>query len=169
MVPTPLTSCKAIHRPSTTKAGMATICRPSSTFTPRLREHEDIGAEHPGDRARGADIGHARFGSDGILRERRRDAGQQVEDQKFEVAEAVFDIVAEDPQKQHIAEQVQPAAMHEHRGEYGHQIGAWVVRKSGGNEGPIGDELVSAAKFSQEDQHVEADKRERDDRGGTPL
>ena len=29
----PLTSWNTIHRPSTTKAGMATICRPSSTFT----------------------------------------------------------------------------------------------------------------------------------------
>jgi hypothetical protein len=34
MLPTPLKSCKAIQSPITMTAGMATICGPTSTFTP---------------------------------------------------------------------------------------------------------------------------------------
>jgi len=39
---------------------------------------------------------------------------EQVEDQVRELAELVLDVVAEDDQEQHVAEQVQPALVNEH-------------------------------------------------------
>ena len=80
------------------------------------------------------------------------------------MAEAVFDIVAEDPQEQHVAEQMQPAAMHEHGREDGHRVGAGLARKTApGTNAHFGDELIAAGQLGQKDQHVEADQRERDD------
>ena len=38
------------------------------------------------------------------------------------VAEPVFDVVAEDPQVEHVAEKVQPAAVQEHRREDGGHV-----------------------------------------------
>jgi hypothetical protein len=83
--------------------------------------------------------------------------------------EAVFNIVAEDPQEQHVAEQMQPAAMHEHGGEDGRYIGVRMLGESGGNERPLGDELISAGELDEKEQHIEADQGERDHRDGPPL
>ena len=80
--------------PRTTSAGMATTCVPSRTFT-RDRGNIRISAPStPPNRAGSPDIGHARFWRDGILRERRGDAGQQVKNEKFQVPELVLDITA---------------------------------------------------------------------------
>ena len=49
------------------------------------------------------------------LRQRRREAAEQVEQQERAAAHGVLDVVAEDEQEQHVADQVQPAAVHEHR------------------------------------------------------
>ncbi len=35
------------------------------------------------------------------------DAAQQIENQEFDVAEGVFDVVAEHPQEQHVADQME--------------------------------------------------------------
>jgi hypothetical protein len=81
---------------------------------------------------------------DEILRKGRRHPGEQIEDDKFGVAELVFDIVPKDPQKQHIAAEVQPATMHEHRRENGDGIGLRMGGKSGRNESPMVDEPIAA-------------------------
>ena len=54
---------------------------------------------------------------DDDLREGRRHAGDEVEDEEAPVPESVFDVVAEDPQVEHVAGDVEQAAVHEHRGE----------------------------------------------------
>jgi hypothetical protein len=38
------------------------------------------------------------------------------------MAEPIFDIVSKDPEKQHVAEEVKPTAMHEHGCEDGHGV-----------------------------------------------
>jgi hypothetical protein len=39
---------------------------------------------------------------------------------------SIFDVIAEDPEVEHIAAQVHPAAMHEHGSENGYKIGGRV-------------------------------------------
>jgi hypothetical protein len=103
------------------------------------------------------------------LREGRGDAGEQVEDEEFEVSEAVLDIVAKDPQEQHIAEQMQPTAMHEHGREDRDRVCLGTAGKARRYESPVLDELVAAGKLDEEDQDIEADKDEGDVRHAPPL
>ena len=65
-------------------------------------------------------IGTTRIGLHDRLRERRGDAAQQVEHEEAAVAHPVLDVVAEDPEVQHVAADVQQAAVQEHRGEHRH-------------------------------------------------
>src|SRR3954467_14339305 len=65
-------------------------------------EHE-IHAEDGGDRPRSSDEGRRRGRIDPDLGQRRRDAAEQVERQERHPAEAVLDVVAEDPEEQHVA------------------------------------------------------------------
>ena len=81
----------------------------------RVRVERDVGAEHAGDRARRADRRAAReagLGPD--VRVGRRPAAEQVEDQVAHVPEAVLDVVAEDPEVEHVPDDVGPAAVQEH-------------------------------------------------------
>src|SRR5215217_3915579 len=84
---------------------------------PGAREEQDVAAENAGDRARGADVGHLRVGPDEDLQPRRGEAAEQVEGDELDAPHGVLDVVAEDPQEQHIAPEVQQAAVHEHRRE----------------------------------------------------
>ena len=77
------------------------------------------------------------------LGERRGDPAEQIKSEELHVAEAVLDIVAEDPQKQHVAEEMQPAAMHEHGGENGDDVPGRVRREFGRDERPMLDGLVA--------------------------
>jgi hypothetical protein len=45
------------------------------------------------------------------------DPGQQVEEQKGQVTQPIFDVVAEDPQVKQVADDVEPTAVEEHRGQ----------------------------------------------------
>jgi hypothetical protein len=78
-----------------------------------------VGAEYAGDGAGGSDEGLHR----GLVGERepvRGDvAAEHVEEQEGELAEAVLDVVAEDNEEQHVAEQVQPARVQEHGEQHG--------------------------------------------------
>ena len=51
--------------------------------------------------------------------DRRDDAAQQVEEHEARRAQAVFDVVAEDPEEEHVAAEVQPPAVQEHRHDDG--------------------------------------------------
>src|SRR5215467_11567317 len=113
MLPTPLTNWRTIQNPRTTSAGMATTWLPSRTFT------RDCGTS--GYKRRAPRRSHRKPrhpvrpipGRRHIARS-RGDAGQQVKNEKFQVPELILDIIAKDPQIKHVAEQMQPAAMHEH-------------------------------------------------------
>ena len=76
-------------------------------------------------------------GADVVLGERRGDAAEQIEDQELHVPEAVLDVVAEDPQVEHVAAEVQPAAVHEHGAENGRDVGSADGPKSGLARTPI--------------------------------
>ena len=103
-----------------------------------------------------------------VLGERRRDAAEQIEDQELHVPEAVLDVVAEDPQVQHVAAEVQPAAVHEHGGENGRDVGPRMVREAPRHEGPFVDELVAVLQLQEEDQHVDGNEDVGDVRRRAP-
>ena len=62
-------------------------------------------------------VGHRRVRADRDLQRERREPAEQVEDEELDRAHRVLDVVAEDPQEQHVAAEVQQPAVHEHRGE----------------------------------------------------
>ena len=57
------------------------------------------------------------FGRQDELERPRRDPTDQVERQIAELPERILDVVAEDPEEQHVAAQVQPARVQEHRAD----------------------------------------------------
>ena len=148
-------------------------------------EHE-IRAHHAADRARRADHRDAEFGSVQHLRERRGDAAQQIEHQEARPRHRVFDVVAEQPQEPHVADQVHPAAVHEHRREdvrvlrsrigHAHQAIAHLEADAGaqqpgelaGNEPEVADrsrerDVAARALHEHPRQRAEDDDDQRDD------
>jgi hypothetical protein len=53
------------------------------------------------------------------LQARRHEACGEVEGEEAPASEGVFDVVAEDPEEEHVAEQMLEARVHEHRAEGG--------------------------------------------------
>src|SRR5205085_11012806 len=56
------------------------------------------------------------------MRERRGNAARDIEDCVADVTEAVLDVVAEDPEVEHVAADVQETAVQEHRREHRHDV-----------------------------------------------
>ncbi len=79
---------------------------------PRIQQ--DIGAHYPTDCARRADHRHRRLRIGTYLQRRCRNAAQDVENYEAHRPHRVLDIVAEDPQEPHIADNVEPSTVHEH-------------------------------------------------------
>jgi hypothetical protein len=65
------------------------------------------------------------------LRSRSGEAGEQVEQREAQPAHAVFDVVAEDPQEECVAEQVSPATVQEHRRDRREHVDRFVVDDAG--------------------------------------
>src|SRR6058998_1815231 len=81
------------------------------------RVQHDVRPHHAADRPRRTDHRHSGAGIDDHLGRRGRYAGQQVEHHKSGVPHRVLDVVPEHPQEPHVADQVQPTTVHEHRGD----------------------------------------------------
>ena len=64
-------------------------------------------------------VGITESGSTRICAKLAITPGDEVEDEEQPVADAVLDVVAEDPQEEHVAGEVEPAAVHEHAPEQG--------------------------------------------------
>jgi hypothetical protein len=83
---------------------------------PRIRKEPDVAADHPGDcprRPQRRDVGQRIEKGVG---ERCGDACCEIEDEVREGAEPVFDSRAENPQRPHVENQVEPSAMEKHVG-----------------------------------------------------
>src|SRR5262249_17798352 len=76
-----------------------------------------VGAEDAGDGSGRADRGHLGARSKRDLRAGRDKAAEKVKAEITAAAHAVFDVVAEDPEEPHVADDVRPARVHEHRAE----------------------------------------------------
>ena len=113
----------------------------------RLRgEEEKVGAQHSGDGAAGADHGDGGAGTAHDLGYGRRDAAEQIKDDKAETTEAVFDVVPEHPEKKHVGADVEPVAVQEHGGEDGrpgkNRVLYQIDRHQGEMAGNTADELL---------------------------
>ena len=83
------------------------------------RVQQDVRAHHAADRTRGADHRDDGVGIECRLQRRGGDAAEQVEDDEAHMPHRVLDVVAEEPEEPHVADQVHPAAVQEHRGQDG--------------------------------------------------
>ena len=136
-------------------------------------EH-DISAQHGGDRAAGTQGRYLRIGRCAEeqghrgLHHRRRESAGEVKDQIAEPPKCVLDVLTEDRQEQHVAEDVIPAGVHEHGRDpadtprYAQVAGAIdiarIKRRSVNRRIPI-RQLVE-----QKDREVRDDQRDVDDR-----
>jgi len=79
-----------------------------------VREKEQIGSQDSGYRSAGPDHRGCRLGVGKHLGQSGAKPREQVEEQKSKMPQAVFDIVSENPEIQHVADQMQKAPMEEH-------------------------------------------------------
>src|SRR5215831_3133219 len=82
-------------------------------------EKKEIGAENSRHRPACSDHGNRRACTERHLCHGRDHAGDQEEDQEPAMSQRIFDVVAEDPQVEHVPTEVQEAAVQEHRGHDG--------------------------------------------------
>ena len=68
------------------------------------------------------------------------------------MAQAIFDVIAEDPEEKHVAEDVRDATVHEHRSEDGDPTLA--ANDVCGNHRPLTNEGLTTAEFQHKDQDV---------------
>ena len=76
-----------------------------------------IGAEHAGNRSARSDGWDLGGRIERGMREAGEHAAEEIEEREPPMPHGVFDIVAEDPEVEHVAEQMHEAAMQEHRRE----------------------------------------------------
>src|SRR5262245_33184699 len=86
---------------------------------PRVGIQEDIRSHHTTDRPGGTDHRNRRGGVRRDLRRHRSQAAEQVEEDEAQPAHRILYIDPEDPEEPHVADEVEPTAVHEHRGECG--------------------------------------------------
>src|SRR5581483_11757905 len=84
---------------------------------PGVGKQNEVGAEHPGDGARCADRRNGRIDIRIKMGDPRDHAGQEIKKEKPCRSHQFLDVVAEDPEGPHIADQVDPPAVKEHAGE----------------------------------------------------
>jgi len=129
------------------------------------REESEVRAEHAGDRAGCPEHGDIAPEKERKLRERSDDAGREVEGKEAEMAEAPFDIVAEDPQVPHVEEDVGETSME----ELGGDEAAKEERTEGRmrwHERPCVDEGIEVLRshFEEEHRRIHENETDGDDR-----
>src|SRR5207253_9912397 len=100
-------------------------------------------------------------------------SAEQIKQKVSEMAQAVFNVVAENPQVPHVADQVQPAAMQEHRGEKRHDDRRQRKmrlrpsehgRRHHAVELDEWFEIAAEREFVKKDNHVDEDDENRNER-----
>jgi len=107
------------------------------------------------------DGGH---GVDCRLRQGRAHATDQVEGEVLEVPHGVFDVVAEDPEIQHVPADVREARVHEHRDEEGLDADGRIAEEPRGNELQVVPH--HPVQLAEKDQYVRRDEGVVDERDG---
>lgn len=107
------------------------------------------------------------------MEEIRADAAEQIEEEIGEMAEVVFDVIAEDPEEEHVAADVKEARVEEHAGEQW-QEGGFEGNVAGKESGDVrGDGGVrelegvllsgSECELEKEDDDVREDEKNVND------
>src|SRR5579864_341963 len=135
------------------------------------RIEDDVRSHDASNRSAGPDGWFIRSQIEHDVSDRRRDPANEVKDQISKMAEIVLNVVAKDPEKPHVSDHVQPAAVQEHRGQNCRQGGAESVMtrarkrsfKVNRNDSKLEDECVQRApslrpdrKFEEEHKYVQA-------------
>ena len=143
-------------------------------------KHE-VGAEDARDGAARADGGDLRGGLHGGVGEPRHHAAEEIEDREAPVAHRVFDVVAENPEIEHVAEQVHEAPVQKHRGDDGepgrhrHHVGLapeLAEDRHGDHaeaEDQLGIELIAADGLDGPDDGAGGDQRQRHELKADPV
>ena len=141
------------------------------------QDHE-VGAEHSRDRAAGADVRDLTFGRGSVgkrdegLERRRGEAAEEIEGEEAKVSQRILDVVPEDPKEQHVADDVEPAAVHEHGGDGGERpvfsdrAPRWArVVDLAGLVGELGEPEIWVGQLVEDpDRGVDRDQHDRHDR-----
>ena len=84
-----------------------------------MGKESKVGAHHAGDGATRPNRRHLRTEVGVNVHQRGRDAARQIERQESSAPKPVLDVVAKNPERPHVASQMEPAAMKEHGAEEG--------------------------------------------------
>ena len=140
-----------------------------------MGEEQEVGAEHAGDGAGRPDGRDRRIDVRVVVREPGNEPGQQIEDEKAAASHALLDVVAEDPQGPHVADDVHEAAVQEHAGDERpvavdgkadchRPVGVAIAGGHDPEQVDEGFELLRAERqLEQKDQDVDEDQRPRDE------
>ena len=90
---------------------------------PRPRIENDVSPHYAGDGATGPERGKGGVVIKNNVCETRTNAANEIEEEVGEVAEVVFDVVAENPEEEHVSCDMHKAAVQEHTGENGEKRG----------------------------------------------
>lgn len=124
----------------------------------RAGEQEEAGAHDAGNGAAGADGGKGGHGVELQVRDAGGDAARQIENREAQRAHAVFDVVPEDPDRPHVADNVPPSAVQKHAGEEG----PVVIGGEAGHFRPCGMSVAGRHDAEQVEDLVERRLRHRE-------
>ena len=118
-------------------------------------------AHDGGDGSAGAEAGDVGVRSGDDLRHHGHDAAGEVEEEKADGSHGVFNLAAEGPEEDHVADDVHPACVHEHRGQQGKPVMA--VENADGDCRPGQNECIAVEQFLKEHEYVERHEERGDD------
>ncbi|MNV85256.1 hypothetical protein D3C71_1791940 [compost metagenome] len=81
---------------------------------------QKIGGNHAGNRTRGPDQRAFRLRRNEAMQGGSRCGAEKIEDQEAEMAERIFDIIAEDPEEKHVGGEMPEIDMQKGVGQEGH-------------------------------------------------
>ena len=119
---------------------------------------DEEGSHDGGDGSAGAEGGDVGAGGGGDLGGHGDEAAEDVEEGEAEGVHGVFHGGSEGPEEDHVAADVDPAAVEEHGGEQGDEAVAGA--DVGGDGGPLVDEGVAALELEEPDEEVEGDEED---------
>ena len=85
----------------------------------RARVKQDVSAHYAGDRSARAHGWNIGVKIKDHVKEPRPDPADQIEEEIRDVAKEIFDVVAKDPEKEHVPSDMQPAGVQKHAGDQG--------------------------------------------------
>ena len=91
-------------------------------FNAGARKHDDIGAHDSRDSATGTHSGDTAIGVEIDVQGVSQEPSQEIEEQEASATDDSFDIVGKNPEKEHITQEVGPAAVQEHTGEQAEEV-----------------------------------------------